>query len=118
MMGRIVEIADDRRHLSVRRGFLAVHVTGEERRLAGQVPLDDIGALIANAHGISYTNNLLVALAERGCPFVLCGANHNAVGMLLPVEGHHVQAKRMEAQIMASLPTHKRLWGAIVKAKL
>ena len=118
MIGRIVEIADDRRHLSVRRGFLAVHVTGEERRLAGQVPLDDIGALIANAHGISYTNNLLVALAERGCPFVLCGANHNAVGMLLPVEGHHVQAKRMEAQILASLPTHKRLWAAIVKAKL
>lgn len=118
MIGRIIEIADDRRHLSVSRGFLIVYVTGDERKLAGQIPLDDIAAVIANAHGISYTNNLLVALAERGCPFVLCAANHNAVGMLLPVDGHHLQARRIEAQVAASLPTHKRLWAAVVKAKL
>lgn len=118
MIGRIIEIADDRRHLSVSRGFLMVHTTGEERKVAGQIPLDDLSAVIANAHGISYTNNLLVALAERGCPFVLCAANHNAVGMLLPIDGHHLQARRIEAQVAASLPTHKRLWAAVVKAKL
>ena len=84
----------------------------------GQVPLDDIAAVIANAHGLTYTNNLLVALAERGAPFVLCGANHNAVGMLVTLDGHHVQAKRIEAQIGATQPTLKRLWAAIVKAKL
>lgn len=118
MIGRIVEIADDRRHLFVNRGFMVVRDTEGEHKELGQVPLDDIAAVIANAHGISYTNNLLVALAERGAPFVLCGANHNAVGMLLTLDGHHVQAKRIEAQIAASLPTHKRLWAAIVKSKL
>jgi CRISP-associated protein Cas1 len=118
MIGRIVEIADDRRHLFVNRGFMVVRDTEGERKELGQVPLDDIGAVIANAHGISYTNNLLVALAERGVPFVLCGANHNAVGMLLTLDGHHVQAKRIEAQIAATLPTHKRLWASVVKAKL
>lgn len=118
MIGRIVEIADDRRHLFVNRGFMVVRDTEGERKELGQVPLDDIAAVIANAHGITYTNNLLVALAERGAPFVLCAANHNAVGMLLTLDGHHVQAKRIEAQIAASLPTHKRLWAAIVKSKL
>lgn len=118
MIGRIVEIADDRRHLFVNRGFMVVRDTEGERKELGQVPLDDIAAVIANAHGITYTNNLLVALAERGAPFVLCAANHNAVGMLLTLDGHHVQAKRIEAQIVASLPTHKRLWAAIVKSKL
>lgn len=118
MIGRIVEIADDRRHLFVNRGFMVVRDTEGERQELGQIPLDDIVAVIANAHGITYTNNLLVALAERGAPFVLCGANHNAVGMLLTLDGHHVQAKRIEAQIAASLPTHKRLWAAIVKSKL
>ncbi|RMW96059.1 type II CRISPR-associated endonuclease Cas1 [Allofranklinella schreckenbergeri] len=118
MIGRIVEIADDHRHLFVNRGFMVVRDTEGERKELGQVPLDDIAAVIANAHGISYTNNLLVALAERGAPFVLCAANHNAVGMLLTLDGHHVQAKRIEAQIAASLPTHKRLWAAIVKSKL
>ena len=118
MIGRIVEIADDRRHLFVNRGFMVVRDTEGKRKELGQIPLDDIAAVIANAHGISYTNNLLVALAERGAPFVLCAANHNAVGMLLTLDGHHVQAKRIEAQIAASLPTHKRLWAAIVKSKL
>lgn len=118
MIGRIVEIADDRRHLFLNRGFMVVRDTEGERKELGQVPLDDIAAVIANAHGITYTNNLLVALAERGAPFVLCAANHNAVGMLLTLDGHHIQAKRIEAQIAASLPTHKRLWATIIKSKL
>jgi CRISP-associated protein Cas1 len=118
MIGRIVEVADDRRHLSLSRGFLVVHDTEGERRELGQVPLDDIAAVIGNAHGLSYTNNLLVALAERGAPFVLCSANHNAVGMLVPVDGNYQQAKRFDAQILASKPTCKRLWASIVRAKL
>ena len=118
MIGRIVEVADDRRHLSMNRGFMVVHDTEGDRKELGQVPLDDIAAVIANAHGLSYTNNLLVALSQRGAPFVLCAANHNAVGMLLPIEGNFEQAKRIEAQIAASLPMRKRLWAAVVRAKL
>lgn len=118
MIGRIVEVADDRRHLFLHRGFMVVQETGGERQELGQVPLDDIAAVIANAHGLSYTNNLLVALAERGAPFVLCAANHNAVGMLLPIAGNFEQSRRIEAQIAASQPVHKRLWAAVVRAKL
>ena len=118
MIGRIVEVADDRRHVHVHRGFLVVQDTEGERKELGQVPLDDIAAVIANAHGLSYTNNLLVALAQRGVPFVLCAANHNAVGMLLPIDGNYEQSKRIEAQIAAALPTHKRLWASIVRSKL
>ena len=118
MLGRIVEVSNDKRHLSAYRGFLLVNSTDEDRQEVGRVPLDDISALIANAHGLSYTNNLLVALAERGAPFVLCGANHNVVGMLWPIEGHHQQAHRFEAQIACTLPTRKKLWAAIIKSKL
>ncbi len=118
MLGRIVEVADDRRHLFMHRGFLVVQDTEGERKELGQVPLDDIAAVIANAYGLSYTNNLLVALAERGAPFVLCAANHNAVGMLLPIDGNFEQSRRIEAQIAASQPTHKRLWAAVVRSKL
>jgi CRISPR-associated protein Cas1 len=118
MIGRIVEVADDRRHLFLSRGFMVVQDTEGERRELGQVPLDDIAAVIANAHGLSYTNNLLVALAERGAPFVLCAANHNAVGMLLPVDGNYHQAKRFDAQIEAGKPLMKRLWAEVVRAKL
>ena len=118
MIGRIVEVADDKRHLFLSRGFLVVQDTEGERKELGQVPLDDIAAVIANAHGLSYTNNLLVALAERCAPFVLCAANHNAVGMLLPIDGNYQQAKRFDAQLAAGQPLKKRLWAEIVKSKL
>ncbi len=118
MLNRIVEVSHDKRHLSVYRGFMLMHSTGDEKQELGRVALDDMAALIANAHGLSYTNNLLVALAERGVPFVLCAANHNAVGMLWPINGHHQQAHRFEAQIACSAPTRKKLWAAIVKSKL
>lgn len=118
MIGRIVEVADDRRHLFLSRGFMVVQDTEGERKELGQVPLDDVAAVIANAHGLSYTNNLLVALAERCAPFVLCAANHNAVGMVLPIDGNYQQAKRFDAQIAANQPLIKRLWAEIVKSKL
>ena len=118
MIGRIVEIADDHRHLNLLRGFLVVTDTEGERCELGRIPIDDITAVIANAHGLSYTNNVLVALAERGAPFVLCGANHNVVGMLMAVDGNYQQAKRYDAQIGAGKPVQKRLWATIVKAKL
>ena len=118
MIGRIVEVADDRRHLFVSRGFMVVQNTEGERKELGKVPLDDITALIANAHGLTYSNNLLVALVERGAPFVLCAANHNAVGILWGIDGNYQQAKRFDAQIRATKPTTKRLWADVVRAKL
>lgn len=118
MIGRIVEVADDRRHLFVSRGFMVVKNTEGNREELGQVPLDDIAAVIANAHGLSYTNNLLVALAERGAPFVLCAKNHNIAGMLWPVSGNHQQARRIDAQLSVRRPLQKRLWADIVRCKL
>jgi CRISPR-associated protein Cas1 len=118
VIGRVVEIADDQRHLFAHRGFMVIKSTEGERQELGRIPLDDIMAVIANAHGLIYTNNLLVALAERCAPFVLCGTNHNAVGMLISLDGHHVQARRFEAQAFAKLPLNKRLWMSLVKSKL
>lgn len=115
MLGRIVEIAQDGRRLSVDRGFLVIRDHAGE---LGRIPLDDIAAVIGNAHGLSYTNNVLVALAERKVPLVVSGANHTPVAFLWPLEGHHEQAGRMDAQLDASLPLKKRLWSQLVKAKL
>ncbi|KAA0579781.1 type II CRISPR-associated endonuclease Cas1 [Azospirillum sp. B21] len=115
MTGRIVEIAEDGRHLSLSRGFLVVEGQGRE---IGRVPLDDIGAVVANAHGLTYSNNLLLALAERGVVVVLCGPNHVPAAFLWPVDGHHVQAQRMRAQLNVSVPQTKRLWQLLVRAKV
>lgn len=115
MIGRIVEIAGESRYLSRYRGFLVVSHQGQEQ---ARVPLDDIAALICNAHGLSYSNNLLVALVERGCPIVLCGRNHMPVGMICAIDSHHRQGARIDAQVATTRPLRKRLWQHMVRAKL
>lgn len=118
MVGRIVEVADERRYLFVSRGFMIVKETEGDKKELGKIPLDDISAVIGNAHGLSFSNNFLVALAERGAPFVVCGANHNAKAMLWPVDGNYQQAKRYDAQLSANKPLKKRLWADIIRSKL
>jgi len=118
MLGRIVEIAEDNRHLSVYRGFLVVKATDGDKKELGRIPYDDICAVIANAHGLSYTNNVLIMLAEQGVPFVLCANNHNAIGMLWPIGGNFEMSKRIDAQINMKLPLKKRLWAELVKSKI
>lgn len=115
MIGRIVEIAEDGRHLSVDRGFLVVTASGEE---LGRVPLDDIAALIANGHGMTCSQNILVELARRGAPMVVCAANHLPAAWLWPADGHHSQTARIRAQADAGKPLLKRLWQAIICGKI
>lgn len=115
MIGRVIEIAEDGRHLAKARGFLTVSADKAE---IGRVPIDDVGAVIASAHGITYSNNLLTALAERCIPLVVCGSNHMPAAFLWTADGHHEQAGRMADQAAASKPLRKRLWSQIVRAKI
>lgn len=114
-MDRIVDIATDGLHLSVLRGFLLVE---QDRAEVGRVALDDIHALIVHAHGVTWTGNLVTALATRGAPIVFCAANHSPVAVTLPLEGHHAQGAKMRAQWSASKPLCKQLWRRVVVAKI
>lgn len=115
MIGRVIEFTQDSHHLSVYRGFLLVQKKGAE---VARLPLSDIGVVLANAHGLSYSNNLLVELAEQKIPLVICGDNHAAKAILWPIESHHLQAARIEAQIAATQPLRKRLWQQVVREKI
>lgn len=115
MIGRVVEVASDGRHLAVSRGFMTISAEGKE---VGRVPLDDIGVLLCHAHGLTYSNNLFVELSQRGAAIVLCGPNHMPLAWVWPLEGHHVQARRMRHQLQASEPLCKRLWQTLVRAKI
>ena len=114
-LGVVVEIAEDGRYLSKERGFLIVQSRGVE---CGRLPLDDITAVIATAPGTIASCALLAELAGRGIPFVLCGRNYLPAALLWPVAGHHAQQRRMEMQTLASRPLMKRLWAALVAAKI
>ncbi|NVO12984.1 MAG: type II CRISPR-associated endonuclease Cas1 [Rhodoplanes sp.] len=114
-MDRIVDIATDGRHLSAYRGFLIVAEDGQE---VGRVPLDDVAGVIVHAHGVTWTTNLAVALAQRGAPLLLCGSNHAPVAVCLPIDGHHEVNGRIRAQWEAGKPLSKQLWKRVVVAKI
>lgn len=115
MIGRVIEIASEGQHLGRKRGLMTVSCNGAE---TGRVPLDDIGVLLCNARGLTYSNDLLIQLAKRGTAVVLCGNDYLPVAWLWPLEGHHVQVLRMRCQLEAPLPLRKRLWQATVRAKI
>lgn len=115
MLGQIVEISNPGQRLSLYRGFLRVDNANGH---VGDVPLDDIEAVIASTPALTYSNQLIAALAERGAPVVICSSRFDPAAVLLPLSGHHAQGLRIEAQAAASRPTAKRLWAEIVRAKV
>ena len=115
MTGGVVEIAEDGRHLSVHRGFLKV---SDSDRELGQVPLDDITALILSGPQITLSKTLMVELAERKAVIVTCGRNWHPVSFSLPFGAHYEAAGVLKDQIGASEPLKKRLWQQIVRAKI
>ncbi|MGC1586432.1 MAG: CRISPR-associated endonuclease Cas1 [Rhodomicrobium sp.] len=52
-----------------------------------QVLLYDIEAVIASSPAVSYTNQVVAAMAVRGAPVVICGANFTLAAFLLLVRG-------------------------------
>lgn len=114
-MQRVVDLSSDGLHVAVHRGFLTV---SKDREEMGRVALDDIGGVIAHAHGLTWSNTVFTRLSERAVPVVLCAQNHAPVACVWPLEGNHLQGARLNAQANASRPLAKRLWRDIVVAKI
>jgi CRISPR-associated protein Cas1 len=113
--GRIVEIGSDGRYVHALRGFLAIRDHDTE---VARVPIDCIDAVIGSAHGVTWSNEILVRLAERGIPLVLVDGKYWPVGILLGLDGHHRQGARMANQARLNRAQRKRLWKALVQSKL
>ncbi|MEX0760279.1 MAG: type II CRISPR-associated endonuclease Cas1, partial [Tistlia sp.] len=115
MIGGLVEVMEAGRHLAVHRGFLKVSDEGGE---IGRVALDDITALILAGPQVTLSKALMVELAERRAVIVTCGRNWHPVALTLPFDSHFESAGVLHDQIAASEPLRKRLWQALVRAKI
>lgn len=115
MIKKIIEISQARRHLAVRLGQLIIKEEGSE---LSTIPCEDIGVLLVDHIGVTYTHSVFTELLRYGAAIVLCGGNHQPSGMLLPIESNTVQEERFRAQIEAKEPVKKKLWQQIVRAKI
>ncbi|WP_114375389.1 type II CRISPR-associated endonuclease Cas1 [Elioraea thermophila] len=82
------------------------------------VPLEDLALLLVEEPQATYTHALLAALMEAKAALVVCGADHMPAGVLLPYQANALAGERQRAQLGCPRPLAKRLWQAIVAAKL
>lgn len=114
MIKHTIEIAERPASLSLKQKQLVIKLENGSRSYA----CEDVGVLILQHPAISLSAAALNALLEAGAVVLICGENRLPTGMLLPTVTHTELVPRMMAQMAASLPARKRLWQAIVKAKI
>jgi CRISPR-associated protein Cas1 len=123
---RTVEISREPAHLAVRDGQLLIlrkteppkRLPAKPENLAGAIPCEDIGVVMADCRGATFSHSALAHLAEANAALVVCGRDHHPVGMYLPISENTQLLSRLDAQLNASKPTRKRLWTSIVSAKV
>jgi CRISPR-associated protein Cas1 len=66
----------------------------------------------------TYTQAVFLELLKAGATVMVSGRDHLPAGMMLPLDAHHAQTERHRAQVAATEPTKKRIWKALVGAKI
>ncbi|KPF79903.1 hypothetical protein IP88_01360 [alpha proteobacterium AAP81b] len=115
MLRRTVEIATPGTRLSVALGQLVI---ARPDQPDARVPLAELGALVIDDGRASLSQAVLREAAAAGAVVIVSGADHLPAGLMLPMAGHHALTERQRAQAAAGLPLKKRLWQAIVIAKI
>lgn len=115
MTDRILDITDSPVRLS-RDGDLLVLSPQDGDKVT--IPIEELTAVIAAHPQVQITQGALAGMAKFGTIFVACDEKRAPAAILLPLNGHTTQAERFARQADAPLPKKKRLWQAIVTAKI
>lgn len=100
--------------LSLTDGQILVAQEGGNVRLA----LEDLAWIVIDTPQATMTSALLSACAEQGIALMVTDGVHTPSGALLPFHRHFRQGEIARRQIAASAPLQKRLWQALVQAKI
>jgi CRISPR-associated protein Cas1 len=82
------------------------------------LPIEDLGVVIVDDSQASYTQAVFIELLAAGATVMVSGKDHLPAGLMLPLDAHHVQTERHLAQIQATEPVRKRIWQALIVAKI
>tara|TARA_R110000868_G_scaffold125939_3_gene332339 strand:- start:7659 stop:8594 length:936 start_codon:yes stop_codon:yes gene_type:complete len=115
MIRKTVEFATAGTRLSVSHRQLVI----ERPELPkATIPIEDLGVVIVDDIRATFTQAVFIELLEAGATVMVTGRDHLPVGMMLPLDAHHVQTERHRAQVEASEPTKKRAWQALIRSKI
>jgi CRISPR-associated protein Cas1 len=90
----------------------------DKEKTTVQVPIEDIGVVILDAHQLTISQALLNRLLSNNVALITCDQSHMPQGLMLNLEGNILQQERFHEQIKASLPLKKQLWQQTIRAKI
>lgn len=114
MIRRIIEISNPAR-LSLKNRQMVVEREGFK---SVSIPVEDMGVLILDHPAITHTQGLLNACFKYNVAVLVCNEKHLPGALLLPLEGNSLHSRIIAHQSRVKEPTRKRLWQAIVQAKI
>lgn len=82
------------------------------------IPLEDIAVMVLDHPQLTLTHALMSDLIDRNVALISCDSCHLPSGLMLPLDGNHVQTERFRIQIAASEPLMKNLWAQTIRAKI
>lgn len=115
MIRKTVEFATPGTRLSVAHRQLVIERPDTPK---ATLPIEDLGVVIVDDVRATYTQAVFLELLAAGATVMVTGRDHLPAGMMLPLDAHHVQTERHRAQVEASEPTKKRIWQALISAKI
>lgn len=100
-------------------------LTGRNRQIVvsqddGEVrfPIEDIAWIILDTPQVTVSGGLLSSLVTDGVATIVPDARHHPAGVLLPFHQHYEQSHVAHVQVGIGQPLKKRLWQALVVAKI
>jgi CRISPR-associated protein Cas1 len=118
MIKRTIEISRDPLHLAVKLDQLQLWRRAPESELVASIPCEDIGFVVVDNAGATYSHAALARLVDFGAVVILCDDRHLPSGLLLPLSDHTEVVWRLHEQIALRKPVCKQLWRQIVIAKI
>ena len=115
MIERLIDFSEAGGRVSVNHDQLTI---AREESPPYSAPLDEVAVVVISHPAVTLTQSVLSGLMAHGAVFVVCDERKLPSGMMLPLEGHHLQGERLEYQMNASQPVRKRAWQQIVQAKI
>jgi CRISP-associated protein Cas1 len=115
MIRKTIEIATPGTRLSVAHKQLVIE---RPEMPKATLPIEDLGVVIVDDGRATYTQSVFIELLAAGATLMITGRDHLPIGMMLPLDAHHVQTERHRAQVEASQPVQKRAWQALIVRKI
>ncbi len=90
----------------------------DKEKPSAKVPIEDIGVVILDAYQLTISQNLISKLLDNNVALITCNKKRMPQGLLLNLDGHHIQQEKFRNQINTSLPLKKQLWQQTIKQKI